>query len=109
MLAVLLAAWAIGCQGIVPATEIEALHGLYTATAGQHWLWRNSSTRGAQWHFEGPNVNPCAEDGSPWQGLQCSDAPLWCQSPARSCYITAINIPLHNASGKRYISIVSIK
>src|SRR5437868_1875426 len=74
-------------SGNISATELSALHDLYSSTDGAHWLWRNSS--GPVWDFSVPDPNPCYP---PWQGLTCV-----CTSD--NCSISQVNLTRYNLAG----------
>jgi Leucine-rich repeat (LRR) protein len=61
--------WTKGAVGQnISQAELDALHDLYAATAGENWTWREVTPVNNVWNFTA-DANPCADF---WQGVVCA-------------------------------------
>jgi Leucine-rich repeat (LRR) protein len=76
-----------------PASELDALHALYSSTHGGAWGWRTNTTKfGIPWNFSQSNPNPCVEH---WQGIECNSDCL----NAPPCHIISLSLRSYNLTG----------
>lgn len=78
--------------GSVPPAQLQGLRALFEGCGGNGWLWRSGS-QGAQWDFQQPDADPCAQR---WQGVACNQTSC---SASSACSVWGVSLPAYNLSG----------